>query len=55
MILIAAGCLLLEVRCLENLRLLEHLGLDGVRVQLNVQAPLLDLFALCDHLVQLLN
>ena len=51
MILVATGCLLLEVRRLENLRLLEHLGLNRVGVELNVQAPLLHLLALCDHLV----
>ena len=55
MILVATGCLLLEVGRLENLRLLEHLGLNRVRIQLNVQAPLLALLTLCDHLVQLLD
>ena len=54
-LLIASSSLLLEVGCLENLRLFEHLGLNRVRIQLNVQAPLLDLLALCDHLIQLLD
>ena len=44
-----------EVGCLEDLRLLEDLGFNGVWVQLDVQAPLFDLLALGNHLVELLN
>jgi len=47
--------LLREVGCLENLRLLEHLGFNRVRLELDVQTPLLDLLALGDHLVELLD
>lgn len=55
LVLIATGGLLREVGCLEDLRLLEYLGFDSVRVQLDVQSPLLDLLALGNHLVQLLD
>jgi len=54
-VLAATGCLLLEVRRFVNLRLLEDLCLDGVRVELDVQAPLFDLLRLSDHLVELLD
>ena len=54
-VLIAASCLLSEVWRFENLWLLKDLGLDGVWVELDVEAPLLDLFTLCNHLVQLLD
>ena len=53
--MVATGSLLLEVRRFENLWLVEHLRLDSVRIQLNVQAPLFDLLRLCDHLVELLD
>ena len=55
MVLVSASSLLLEVGCLEDLRLLEDLGLDGVGIELNVEAPLLDFLALSNHLIQLLN
>jgi len=55
LILVSAGSLLLEVGGLEDLRLIEHLGFDRVRVQLDVKPPLLDLLTLRDHLVQLLD
>ena len=54
-VLIAASRLLSEVWRFENLWLLKDLGLDGVWVELDVEAPLLDLFTLCNHLVQLLD
>ena len=54
-ILVSTSGLLLEVRRLEDLRLLEDFGLDGIGVELNIKAPLLDLFTLSDHFVQLLN
>ena len=46
---------MLEIRRFENLWLFQYLGFDGVRVQLDVQAPLLDLLRLGNHLVELLD
>mmetsp|Transcript_12498 Transcript_12498/g.15983 ORF Transcript_12498/g.15983 Transcript_12498/m.15983 type:complete len:291 (-) Transcript_12498:1479-2351(-) len=54
-ILVAACRLLLEVWCFINLRFLQNLGLDGVRVELDVQTPLLDLLRLGNHFVELLD
>ena len=55
MVLVSASSLLLEVGRLEDLRLLEDLGLDSVGIELNIEAPLLDFLALSNHFVQLLN
>jgi len=54
-VLISARSLLLKVWSLVDLRLLEDLGFNGVWVQRNFQTPLLDLFRLSNHLVQLLD
>ena len=54
-VLVSARSLLLEVWSLVDLRLLEDFGFDGVWVQRNFQTPLLDLFRLSNHLVQLLD
>ena len=54
-ILVATGGLLLEIRRFKNLWFFEHLGLDCIGIQLDVQAPLLDLFGLGYHLVELLD
>ena len=54
-VLVSASSLLLEVGRLEDLRLLKDLGLDGIGVELNIEAPLLDFLALSNHFVQLLN
>jgi len=44
-----------EVRCLKDLRFIQHLGFDGVRCQLYVETPLLDFFALRNHGIQFTN
>lgn len=54
-VLVSSGGLLCEVGRLKDLRLLEHLGFDSIRVELDVQAPLLNLLALGNHLVELLD
>jgi len=54
-LLVAAGGLRGEVRRLEDAWTLEHLGLDGVGVQRNVEAPLLHVLRLRNHVVQLTN
>ena len=54
-VLVSASSLLLEVWRLKDLRLLQDLGLDGIGVELNIEAPLLDFLALSNHFVQLLN
>ena len=54
-VLVSASSLLLEVGRLEDLRLFEDFGLDGIGIELNIEAPLLDLLALSNHFVQLLN
>lgn len=54
-VLVAAGSLLLEVRRFVNHGFVEYLGLDRIRVELNVQAPLFDFLRLRNHLVELLD
>jgi len=54
-VLIATRSLLLEVGGLEDLRLFENLGFNSVRVELDVQSPLLDLLTFSNHLVELLD
>lgn len=48
-----SGGLLSEVGGFEDFGLLEDFGLDGVRCQLDVEAPLLNLLALGNHGVKL--
>ena len=52
MVLIASSGLLLEVGRLKDLGLLENLGLDRIRSELDVQAPILDILTLGYHFVQ---
>ena len=54
-VLVSTSGLLSEVGCLKDLRLLKHLGFDSVWIEGNIQAPLLDLLTLGDHLIKLLD
>ena len=51
-LLIGTSGLLLEVWRLKDLGLLENLGLDRIRSELDVQAPILDILTLRYHFVQ---
>lgn len=48
-------CLLCKVRCFVNLWFFEYFSFDSVWIKLNVETPLLDLFACCNHSVQFAN
>ena len=54
-VLISTRRLLLEVWCFKNLRLVQDFGLNGVRIELDVETPLLDLFTRGNHFIQLLD
>ena len=50
-LLIGTSGLLLEVWRLKDLGLLENLGLDRIRSELDVQAPILDILTFRYHFV----
>lgn len=50
-----SGGLSLEVGRLKNFGALQHLGLNGVGLKADLETPLLDFLAVCDHVVELAN
>jgi len=53
--LVASSSLLRKVGRFKYLRPFKYFGFDGIRLQFNLEAPLLDFFALGNHVIKLAN